>query len=173
MNKYKVFDIILAMSCLAYFVVLFVSMLGFNMVTANNISILHLTFGVSDKNLDLWVALYLFEQFLWLLPLTFYKSKVFSVVGTVVYLIDIACAFYCFYYDVFKEFQLLFECSGVIWHMPLLFDVIFVFLFVFRINVFPAYIPVQPKRRCLDFCSAATTRVKDKHKDFRRDKNIV
>lgn len=125
---------------------MFFTFLGFNIVTANSISILHIAFGVSSENATHLFAIYFFEQYIWLLPIVFYKNKVFSAASLIVYLADIVCMFICCSNGASEKFQHLFECSGVIWQISLIFDVLLIALLAYRIIALPAHIFGEEKK---------------------------
>lgn len=149
---------------------MFFTFLGFNIVTANSISILHIAFGMSSENATHLFAIYFFEQYIWLLPIVFYKNKVFSAASLIVYLADIVCMFICCSNGASEKFQHLFECSGVIWQISLIFDVLLIALLAYRIIALPAHIPLVKKKRYLDCSSDITLRNKESEIDFQNKK---
>ncbi len=158
MKKYAILNRAFSILVFIYLILMFVTILGFNIVTANNISILHIAFGVSSENATLLFGIYFLEQWLWLLPLELYKNKVFSAVSIAVYLADIVCMFCCYSNGAFEKFQHLFESSGVIWQIPLIFDVLLIALLAYRVFALPAHIPLVKKKDCFGFLFGETLR---------------
>jgi hypothetical protein len=152
---------------------MFTTVLGFNTVTANNISILHISFGVSSENADLLFYIYFFEQWLWLLPLVLYKNKVFSAVSIAIYLADIVCMFICCSNGASEKFQHLFECSGVIWQVSLIFDVLLIALLAYRVIALPAQLPLVKEKIYMDFSSDITLRNEESAIDFQNKKTDI
>ena len=173
MKKHTMLDSAFSILLISYLILMFTTVLGFNTVTANNISILHIAFGVSSENAARLFYIYFFEQWLWLLPLVLYKNKVFSAVSIAIYLADIVCMFCCYSSGAFEKFQLLFECSGVIWQIALIFDVLLSALLAYRVFALPAHIPSVKEKIYMDFSSDITLRNEESAIDFQNKKTNI
>ena len=73
----------------------------------------------------------------------------------------------------FEKFQLLFECSGVIWQIALIFDVLLSALLAYRVFALPAHIPSVKEKIYMDFSSDITLRNEESAIDFQNKKTNI